>query len=184
MIPCGLERPARKEFVPMRLIPLLVFTLLVCSSCRTGAYANGQFSKGERVNYQLVAPGKGWTAVGLSDNDLAYRAVSSPHFLAVNSTCHDHNDPSLQVLTQHLLIGFTERIQVSQEPGMLDGREQLRSHYRAKLDGVPVELLLVVMKKDGCVYDFSFVSPVGRVEEKRGEFESMLASFRTVGPAR
>jgi hypothetical protein len=45
---------------------------------------------------------------------------------------------------------------------------------RARLDGVPVELILVVLKKDGCVYDFTWV---GRTSGQEHVFEQMLANF-------
>jgi hypothetical protein len=78
-------------------------------------------------------------------------------------------------------MGFTERSLIEQETRELDGRESLRSHYRAKLDGVPVELLLVVTKKNGCVYDFTYISPVARYSEKLADFEGLLQNFHTEG---
>ena len=56
-------------------------------------------------------------------------------------------------------------------------REALRSRYRAKLDGVPVELLFLVLKKDQCVYDFTYVAPLGRYEERLAGFESWVHGF-------
>ena len=85
-------------------------------------------------------------------------------------------------MTQHLLMGFTDRHLIKQEAEMLDGREALRSHYTARIDGVPVELLLVVMKKNGCIYDFTYVSPVGRFEEKLPDFERLLEGFKVEAP--
>jgi hypothetical protein len=74
-------------------------------------------------------------------------------------------------------MGFTDRQTVSQSRGTLDGREALRTQLAARLDGVPVELVLVVMKKDGCVYDFTYLSPVGRLAERVAAFDRLLADF-------
>jgi len=41
-----------------------------------------------------------------------------------------------------------------------------------------VDLLFVVLKKDDCVYDFSYVSPLGRFEERLMDFESLVHGFR------
>ena len=63
----------------------------------------------------------------------------------------------------------------------MDGREALRTVARAKLDGVPRELELVVLKKDGCVYDFALVAPPGRpFTDAQATFRAMLDSFRTL----
>jgi len=51
------------------------------------------------------------------------------------------------------------------------------SHYDAKLDGVEVELMVAVLKKDDCVYDFSYISPKGRFDEGEADFDKLLGSF-------
>jgi hypothetical protein len=129
------------------------------------------------VRYRIGEVPAGWQQVSLSGNDLAFLSRSSGHSLAINATCEDTDDPTLPVLTRHLLMGFTARATVDETTVSLDGREGLRSHVTARLDGVPVELLLLVLKKDGCVYDFTYLSPQGRFEEQRSAFEGLLAGF-------
>ena len=56
----------------------------------------------------------------------------------------------------HFVIGkvsFSEQQLVE-----MDGREALRTHLIAKLDGVPKRFTVYVLKKDGCVYDFLHVA--------------------------
>jgi hypothetical protein len=105
---------------------------------------------------------------------VAFVSADQTNTLAVNATCVDHDDPPLEVLTRHLLMGFTERETLTQTLEPMDGRQALRTHVRARLDGVPVELILVVLKKDGCVYDFTWV---GRGNEQEHVFEQVLANF-------
>ncbi len=78
-------------------------------------------------------------------------------------------------------MGFTERQEQSQRSSSsLDGREALRSRYLARLDGVPVELELVVLKKDNCVFDFTYVAPPGAGRSRAWpDFDTLLAGFRT-----
>ena len=163
---------------PMRPALLLVPAMLL-AACH-GGFKDGVFVK-DGVRYEVKPPPETWRQVSLEGNDLAFVAPGSGHSIAVNSTCRDTGDPPLEVLVMHLLIGFTDRVRVSQEPGMLDGRASLAARYTAKLDGVPVELFLVVTKKDGCVYDFSYVSPEGRFDEQRAAFDSLVAHFKTGG---
>jgi len=97
----------------------------------------------------------------------------------VNGSCDPALDIPLVALTNHLLIGFTEREYVTEpELRQLDGREALHTHVRAKLDGVPRELYFVVTKKDECVFDLSLIAPPGeRFASALPAFEQMVASF-------
>jgi hypothetical protein len=172
-----------RTFASARRSLLLLAWLVVglTGGCRHGEYKAGVFSK-SNVRYRIGEVPPGWKLIGLKENDLAYESADGAHWMAVNSTCEGHGDAPLEVLTRQLLAGFSDRELIGQEIQPLDGRDSLRSHYRAKLDGVPVELMLVVTKKDGCVYDFTYVSPVGRYPERLGDFERLLQNFHTEGP--
>jgi hypothetical protein len=54
----------------------------------------------------------------------------------------------------------------------------MRSLVRARLDGVPISLELVVLKKNGCVHDFTYASPTGKEAEHQTEFDALVAGFR------
>ena len=98
--------------------------------------------------------------------------------IAINATCSGHEDPTLEVLTNHLVIGFTDREWVSKKKFELDGREAMRSLVHARLDGVSTSLDLVVLKKNGCVHDFTYVSPVGQEAAHQVEFDALVAGFK------
>jgi hypothetical protein len=153
------------------VVPWLVFALS-CAGLRDGVYVEGH------TRFRIGALPASWREVHLSGNDVAFVSADATDSLAINATCVDHDDPSLEVLTRHLLMGFSGREIVSQALEPLDGREALRTHVRALLDGVPVELILVVMKKDGCVYDFTWV---GRPDASESVFEQVLTHFHA-GP--
>ncbi|HEX5747785.1 MAG TPA: hypothetical protein VFZ09_16170 [Archangium sp.] len=158
---------------------VLPLSLLLASAvgCHRGVrFEDHVFSK-PGVRYRLGALPPGWQRVKLPNNDLAWYTDASGHALSVNSTCQEHEDAPLDVLTRHLVMGFTERLEVEQQTVVVDEREALRSRYRAKLDGVPVELLFLVLKKDRCVYDFTYVAPLGRYEERLEGFESLVRGF-------
>jgi hypothetical protein len=155
------------------------FVLVVLGAGCRGLLAGTTFSK-DAVAYRVVTPndGKGWRRVDFADNDLAWLANESGHVVAINATCSDHEDPQLDVLTKHLVMGFTDREWLSQTPFTLDGRAALRSKVRARLDGVPMSLELVVMKKNGCVHDFEYISPVGHEAEHQAAFDALVNGFK------
>jgi hypothetical protein len=151
-------------------------SLALFVACRP-SLVNGVFRKDGMV-YRLTPPSRDrWRAIDFNDNDLAFVAVDSPHMLAANSSCRQMEEASLETLTTHLLFGMTAQELVQRSVRVLDGRDALYSTYRAKLDGVLVDLEVVVVKKNSCVHDFTLVSPPGRLEEKQGDFEQLVSSF-------
>lgn len=145
-------------------------------SCPTGTLKDGYFRK-DSLQYRVARPDASWKQVEFADNDLAWVNANSPHVLAMNATCEDHGDPGLDVLTNHLLFGFTDKALQSKQTKTIDGREALLSNWVAKLDGVPVEIDIAVLKKNGCVHDFLYVSPAGRSAEHKPEFDRLLNEF-------
>lgn len=96
----------------------------------------------------------------------------------VNARCRsaDARTPLLALTTQ-LLIGSTERELARQEVEPFDGREALHSNVRAKYDGVPMQLDVFVLSKDGCTYDFVRAAPKSDGEDA---YEAWARGFRTL----
>ena len=146
----------------------------------TGTLQNGVY-RGEHTAYRVGALADDWTVVTVDhQNDLAWHSESKGALMHVDSSCDSALDIPLTALRSHLLIGFTEREVVEEELVLMDGREALRTRLRAKLDGVPREILLQIVKKDGCVYDFALVTPPGdELESALSDFDQMVAGFTT-----
>jgi hypothetical protein len=161
-----------------RGLVLLGFLLCAC-----GAGLKGEYFVKDDVKYRVERPNASvWRRVGFAENDLAW-VTERGHLLAMNSTCRDHGDPSLEVLTQHMLMGFSDKQLLRRRTFMLDGRDALESSYAAKLDGVPTEITVVVLKKDGCVHDFTYVAPLGHADEHKAELDALVDGFTTTdGP--
>lgn len=162
---------------------ILLSLLLVALGCHRGVRFEEQVLSKPGVRYRVGALPPVWSQVKLSENDLAWFTEDTGHALSVNSTCREHDDASLEVLTRHLLEGFTERVPLLQRAEVVDEREALRSHFQAKLDGVPVELLLVVLKKDRCVYDFTYVAPLGHLQDRVEDLDALVGGFHVENPS-
>lgn len=158
------------------MIRLCALSVVLLGACKTSGLHDGWFAK-DGTRYRVAAPTTGWNKVNFNDNDLAWASVETGDLLAMNATCNDHGDPPLEVLTNHLLFGFTERKTLKAVKEMIDGREALRSEVEAMLDGVPVDLEFVVLKKNGCVHDFTHVSARGALGKHHPAFEALVTSF-------
>lgn len=156
---------------------LVALCVLACAACTEGLKGE-YFQKGE-VKYRVAELDReAWKKVGFADNDVAWTGPNGA-VLAMNATCRDYGDPSLEVLTTHMLMGFTDKELKGRKAFMLDGREALESTYTAKLDGVPIDITVVVLKKDGCVHDFSYVAPLGQGSAHRAALDTLLDGFTT-----
>ena len=147
----------------------------------TGALQNGVY-QGEQTSYQIGAVGPDWTRVTVNQqNDLAWHNGAKGAVMHIDSDCDPGLDIPLTALRSHLMIGFTEREVIEEEVVPMDDREALRTHFTAKLDGVPRDILLQILKKDDCVYDFALITPAGpSFDEALVDFDRMLAGFTTM----
>ena len=119
-----------------------------------------------------------WHPIEADGTLLAFRDDQASATLALNGRCGmDGDDVPLPSLTQHLFLQFTERQQKSQQELTLDGRAALRTELVGKLDGVPKQFLVYVLKKDNCVYDFWRIGDVGNGDASA--FESFVKGFAT-----
>ncbi len=168
----------------MRAVHVLpLATTLALVSCAHGAaVVDGVLEKGGvRVRLGPVPPG--WNRVHVDGADLAYRDPSVDGSAMVDFRCDQRDDDApLNVLTQHLIMGTTDREVVSEETLPFDGREAKHTVMRAKLDGVALEYDIYVMKKDGCVYDVVYVAPPGRYAQGSSDFERFARGLHAVSP--
>jgi hypothetical protein len=129
----------------------LVLSALACSA----ANFDGRVFRQGNVAFRLEHLPPSWRQIEINDTALAFRDDERETTVAINGRCgRDAEDVPLQSLTQHLFLQFTERKLQEQRIIPLDGREALETLLVAKLDGVEKHFHVVVLKKDGCVYDF------------------------------
>jgi hypothetical protein len=168
--------------VPTRFVAALLLGASALAACsgvkvRQGSQAGEVVT--ERTRYRFGEPGSDWRRVSLGDVDVSWVRDSSGHTLAVSSTCADYTEASLTALRRQQMVGFTAAERVEEHEEMVDGRAALFSRWRAKLDGVPVELGLVTLKKDGCIYDFTYTSPRGAYDDQSQALTRLLQGFAT-----
>jgi len=169
------------------LVALAVVVTLAAGGASLGACGGrggqlrGSVYSDREARYRIGTLSGDWRRLRVEDqNDLAWRSERLSSIVQVNATCDPGSDVPLTALTNHLLMGFTDRETREQAIVPMDGREALRTHVVARLDGVPRELLFYVLKKDDCVYDLTLLTPVGAPFERAlVEFEPFVQGFAT-----
>ena len=171
-----------RPFALSLLLCLLSAAFLGCGGA--GARLHGRIYEDAEARYRIGDLGDGWDSIHVARaNDLAWTHGATGAIVQVNASCDPAADIPLAVLTNHLVAGFTGRDLREQAVVPLDGREALRTHLVASLDGVRRELLFYVMKKDECVYDFALIAPEGEsFEAGLLRFEPFVQGFTTEVP--
>lgn len=161
---------------------LAVLSTAVLAGCASSEKTfDGHVFHDGRIAFRTGDVPPGWKRIDVTDASLAFRDEAHGASVLLNARCGMRDDDvPLTALTAHLIMGTTERSYSKEETIPFDGREARHTLLAAKLDGVLLDYDIYVEKKDGCVYDFVYVSPPG---EKTGtaEFERFVGDFRTLG---
>lgn len=146
-----------------------------------GSAFDGTVYRGNGFAFRVPPRPASWQLLPAQGTALAFRDDAAGATIAVNGRCgKDAEDVPLPSLTQHLFLMFTER-EISQEELVpFDGREALHTVMKAKLDGVPKQFDVWVLKKDGCVYDLYFIAPPERFEAAVPAFRTFVSGFAAV----
>ena len=145
---------------------------------------DGSVYRDDKLGFKVPAIPAEWRRLDVSDASLAFRDDAHDATILLNGRCGRRDDDTpLLALTQHLILGTTERAVESQQTIPFDGREALHTVMRAKLDGVVMSYDIFVLKKDSCVYDFVYVAMPDRFAEGAPAFERFVMGVHTVPAA-
>lgn len=145
------------------------------AACGGASFQQGVYAD-EFTRYRVGALSPDWKAVQADGNDLAFYR-SNMGTIAVNSTCQEYDDVPLSALVNHLLFDTTERDVRIDETVTLVGRGAKHLLVNLELDGVPLQVELFVLRKDGCVFDLSHISARDVDPSAREAFLAFVGGF-------
>lgn len=156
-----------------QLMTTALITLLLSSGCSLiGGGAGHERASG----YDLSTP-EGWKRKGREESDKAF-TLPSGNIATMTSSCNENSTAPLEVLTRHLLMGSRDVKIAKREKVQWGSNQGLFTDVTAKLEGAPFHLNLFVTAKEGCVFDFSLVSP-GKISESESKaFQDWITSFK------
>lgn len=160
-------------FNAVRAISILICLL---AGCGCGGKLTGAVYRDGPIVFRIGALPAPWRRVQIGNGPLAFHHAEGGAILA-HATCEPRGDLSLNVLTNHLLFGIEQRQERPRTPLSLDGRQALRTRLVGTMDGVPIELDLVVLKKDGCTYDLQLASSPQVFALRQRDFERFFEGF-------
>lgn len=154
----------------------LPFCMLGCPGGLRGAV----FYKGD-IRYRIGEISKDWRQIAVSENDLAFYNQTYQALIQINSTCRrDYEDVSLQVLTDHVFYGLTDKKILLQEDRRIDRRGALYTEMTAKMDGQKVKAAVLVLKKNACIYDIAYITKPWDFGRGIGDYFRVIDGFRVL----
>lgn len=163
-----------------RVVDAVVLAVLLVA-CASGPAFDGRVYREGNVAFELRDIPPGYRRIALEGASVAFRDEANDASIVVKGRCGvAADDAPLEALTNHLLIGTTEREFLHEETIPFDGREARHTVVKAKLDGVPMTFSIFVLKKDSCIYDFVRVAPPPRFEPGKDEFRRFVLGFHTL----
>lgn len=164
---------------PASAVPVV---LVLAALCATGCLSR-EAREARRLegNYSLGDPGPGWDRVAPGGADHAFRHPGLGAVIYADSNCGvRYDDSPLPKLAERLTFGVDQDEPTFTAEGQVDGRASYTRRSAGALDGVPVELGVTVLKKDGCVYDVVLIAPPGSsFEQAWPSFQGVVDGFRT-----
>lgn len=174
-------RPSGRRLSQRVLLVLSAWLLVWLNFGCGGAQFNGVEYRDKDIAFRLGPIPSTMREVKTGEARIALQDDKVGATVAIDARCNQETDDvPLQALVQHLFLQFEDRTILSTREFSLDGRAALRTELKARLDGVWRHFVVVVMKKDSCVYDFLHVDGGGESEtlrQSRADFSTMVEGF-------
>lgn len=133
-------------------------------------------------SYQVGDLPPDWRQLKLGKALIAFYNDELKSTIATDAFCERaYDDSPLDMLTKHLFAGLQDVKIVSEKPLMLGDRGALHTSFSGSLDGLPVRIDTVIVKKDWCLFDFYLVSQPDFHERALAPFETFFRGFAYTG---
>lgn len=169
--------------------------MIVLSSCGVtkfvGYYAsagdedqgelNGQVFQSDDTSYRVGTLPTSWVRQDIDGGDLAFRNTQFDGTMTVDSTCNEKKkNYSLKALSESLLIGIKGKEALGREEITVDGQPALKTIYIGSLDNVPIKIATVVVRKNICIYDFTYASSSEHFDIGIVDFNNFVSQFKAL----
>ena len=158
-----------------RLLALVILT--ACGGRERRLTSGGTGVEGQ---YDVGKPGQGWSRVAPGGADRAWFHGDLGASIYFDSNCKARfEDKPLEDLLSHLTFGMVTAEPLRSEPVQIDGRAALLEVLQGAIDGVNVQVAVVVIKKDQCVYDGLYIASPRGFDAGFDAFKRVLHGFET-----
>lgn len=128
--------------------------------------------------YQVGPLPKEWKMEKSQGPSILFEHRKTGSTITTQAFCNElFEDLPLSVLTNHLFVGLENVKRVSKEEWQLSQRDALYTKATADVDGVPVFLNIVIVKKNRCSFDFFNIQPQAERQDLTNDFLQFVKGF-------
>jgi hypothetical protein len=128
--------------------------------------------------YRVGLLPEGWERIETRARTISFYSADLGASISTDAYCgRSVDDRSLASLGGDLITALEGRKVADEREFMLADRGALRQLVTGTVDGVPTDVDLVVVRKDGCVFDFYLVTQGGAPAGAVAAFEAFFGGF-------
>ena len=149
---------------------------LVLSSCVSVQLPSGKVTQAKDVQYK--EPGEPYAAIKTQNADKTWLSSKTGNTISYLSECGGTGDSSLQSIEGESLSAMSDLQVVKSEELTYNGREARQTIAAGSVDGVSVQIILLIFKKNGCTYSLSYGGLKKQFSRELPFFEFFKQEFR------
>ena len=134
---------------------IFVIFFLITSSCVSVNLPTGNQSAYEKII--ITPPSAPYTEIKIGAADRSWQNPKNGNTISYVSSCNMSAEPNLEVLSKMALDGVENLRIVQKNYITFNGREALNTILVGRVDGVPVQADLTVLKKNNCVFNLTYI---------------------------
>lgn len=146
--------PKLKKFI-LFFISCYFFATTACVSVSLGNKSGKTY---EEIFFN--APADPYTELKVQSADRSWQNSKNGNTISYMSTCETASEPTLEVLSTIALDGVEDLKIVEKKKFNYNGREALNTILLGRVDGVPIQADLTVLKKNNCVFNITYIGSI------------------------
>ena len=177
------------DFKPLKQsakVVCIVLLIFMQTSCIFGpnrfrgvmSYRNDKVYLFHDRYYRVGQLPAGWERMKTKVRAIAFHHKDYRSTLFTDAFCYDSFDdaPNHELISQ--MVGGLEQLKLIQEDSfVLNNRGALKKMHSATLDGVPITITSVVIKKNRCLFDFVAIAPRQSDAKAEEDFVTFYEGF-------
>jgi hypothetical protein len=117
-----------------------------------------------------------------SSADLAYQSKRTSSIVSLNSACRESREDAkpeeLEEFSKLLFLGMTDIVHREERAARVADLPALETTVEGRLNGEPMKLKAIVLRKEDCIYDLMYVARPDRFPEHVEDFTRFVSSLK------
>lgn len=149
---------------------------LLLGSCVSVQFPGGKSAPAKDVEYK--APAAPYKEITTSKADKTWLSSKTGNTISYLSECGNGSDPSLSQIENESLSALSNLEVVKSEALTYNSRAAHQTVAHGEVDGIPVQISLLVFKKNGCNYTLSYGGVKEQFASEQLSFEEFKRNFK------